>query len=559
VSLRASRPLGTITFAVVLIVLFLGTALFRFMTLANGFTNDHYLHLASAQQMLLGDWPTRDFLDPGLPLMYGASALAQALLGRTLFAEAMLVVIGFAAAAVLTAMAVWELTRSRTLGVLAALLEVAIVPRAYGYPKILLYAGAFYLLQRYVTRPTTGRLFALAGMVVIAFLFRHDHGIYLAAAGLIATVLVDGPRIGYRGVRRAAMLAAMIALLTAPYLLYVEMNVGLWPYVQRGLEFRAVELRRQGFAWPSLTGDGRPEAILFYGYWMLPVAAALMLLAYRKRADAGVMVARVAPIIVVALAVNASFLRDPLIGRLQDAIVPAVALGAWLLSCAWQAQPRWMWQPACALLIVLAAASVMAVGRTVDQLARAGMLVTWTRWPEFVRETSARLHAPHAEKVLPSRVAVAAAPFYDYVDRCTSPDDRLLVVGNFTEVLFFSQRAFAGGQPAFVQGYYQADAYQETVLQKLKRETVPFVLIPGTAYSRDFDSLFPIVAGHVRARYVPLVTLGDSETGVEVLLDRTLPAAARDAATGWPCWRQSGDGGYDENTVAPSSTVPGAT
>ena len=35
-----------------------------------GFSNDHYVISARALQMLLGEWPIRDFADPGMPLMY---------------------------------------------------------------------------------------------------------------------------------------------------------------------------------------------------------------------------------------------------------------------------------------------------------------------------------------------------------------------------------------------------------------------------------------------------------------------------------------------------------
>ena len=45
-----------------------GTLVWRFMTFT-GFTNDHYVHLALAQQTLLGDRPVRDFGDSGWPLM----------------------------------------------------------------------------------------------------------------------------------------------------------------------------------------------------------------------------------------------------------------------------------------------------------------------------------------------------------------------------------------------------------------------------------------------------------------------------------------------------------
>ena len=40
--------------------LFAATLAWRFLTFT-GFSNDHYAHLALAQQMLLGDRPVRDF------------------------------------------------------------------------------------------------------------------------------------------------------------------------------------------------------------------------------------------------------------------------------------------------------------------------------------------------------------------------------------------------------------------------------------------------------------------------------------------------------------------
>ena len=55
--------------------MFVVTVVWRFLTFT-GFTNDHYAHLALAQQLLLGDRPIRDFSDPGWPLAYVLSAAA---------------------------------------------------------------------------------------------------------------------------------------------------------------------------------------------------------------------------------------------------------------------------------------------------------------------------------------------------------------------------------------------------------------------------------------------------------------------------------------------------
>ena len=527
-------PTGTAAYAVALAALFLFTALFRFLQLKDGFPNDHFLYIAGAQQILYGDWPTRDFLDQGLPLMYGASALAQVLLGKTLFAEGVLVALSFALAAVLTAAAVRELTGSRLLGLLGAVLEIAIVTRSYGYPKVLVYAAAFLMLQRYVTKPTTGRLFALAVSIVVAFLFRHDHGIYLGIGGVIAAWLAGENKPG--GLRQAATLAGMIVLLTAPYLIYVQVVGGLWSYLQVGLAFRAGELGRQPHVWPPLFGELPHHAALLYQYWAIPIAAALLLFAYRRRDDARTIAARVAPLVAVALMVTWTFVRDPLVTRLHDAIVPAVTLGPWLVACAWRARHPWVWRPVSVALVLLVTSSVMHVGSTIEQLDRASLLVTWRRLPEFVREVGSALRERHAERQLPSRTAHALWPFYDYVDRCTTSRHRMLVGGFAPEVPVFTRRAFAGGQPGFVQGYYGDEVYQRLVLQRMAKEVVPFVVLPGEAAINQFSAGFPLVAHYVRIRYVPLVTLGDDpSTAVQVLFDSALPVAARDPATGWPC------------------------
>lgn len=531
---RVSSLLQTAAYLVALIALFLFTALFRFLHLKDGFPNDHFLYLAGAQQIELGEWPTKDFLDAGLPLMYVASAFARALLGSTLFAEGVLVAVAFALATVLTAAAVRELTGSRLLALLAAMVEVAIVPRTYGYPKLLVYAFGFFLLQRFVTRPTTARLVAFAAATVFAFLFRHDHGIYLGIAGVIAVWLAAEPGQAPGGFRRAATFVGLVALMAAPYLLYVQIYGGIWAYIQDGLVFRNQEIARQPHVWPGLFGRDPQQAALLYEYWSIPIVAVLLLVSYRRRDDIRTILARVAPIASVTLIVNWTFLRDPLNTRLQDAITPAVILGSWLVACAWRARLQWVWRPVSVLLIALVISSVMSVGSTIEQFDRASLLVTWRRLPEFVGELSATLKAPHAEKQLPSRTAHALWTFYPYLDRCTTRSHRLLVAGFAPEVPVLTRRAFAGGQAGFVEGYYGSEAHQQSVLRHLGQEVVPFVVIPETA-ANQFRSGFQILDAYLRIRYTPLVTLGDTGQGVQILFDSALPVAARDPETGWPC------------------------
>jgi hypothetical protein len=69
---RSSALFVIVTIAVVGLV----TTGLRFLA-TTGFNNDHFVHLSAAQQMLYGDWPTKDFIDIGRPLTILVSALGQ--------------------------------------------------------------------------------------------------------------------------------------------------------------------------------------------------------------------------------------------------------------------------------------------------------------------------------------------------------------------------------------------------------------------------------------------------------------------------------------------------
>ncbi len=107
-----------------------------------GFTNDHYVHLALAQQTLLGDRPVRDFADSGWPLMYLLSAALWRLAGDTLVVEWGIAAAGFALGAACTVVVGYRLSKSVVIAVLVAILEFLIYPRTYSYPKVLIYAVA---------------------------------------------------------------------------------------------------------------------------------------------------------------------------------------------------------------------------------------------------------------------------------------------------------------------------------------------------------------------------------------------------------------------------------
>ena len=514
-------------------LLFAVAAIFRFLALKNGFVNDHFVYITGGRQILFGEWPTRDWIDPGLPLMFAASAFAQKLFGPTLFAEGMLVSCAFGLAAAFTAAAVRQLTGSMALAILATLVEIAVFPRTYSYPKIVAYGCAFWTYGWYLKRPDRIRLSVMAAAVVVAFLFRHDHGLFLGIGGAL-TILLGSPR------ARADLLtfAGFTAALVLPYLLFVQLHGGLLTYFRTGVEFSQREAARQWHVWPRVFGDERPlQSAMVYELYALPLIALAVVAASWTRADWKATAAWVGPLAVVALLVDFNFIRDPLLTRLADAIVPAVLVGSWLLARAFSpSRLRMVTVPFALMFFVLMGASVLTVGSTWDEIDRAGLLGHRQDIPKRFAERTTDLRTRFVDYQMPTPVSRLLIPFFHYVDRCTRPDDRLLVGGFLVEVPFYAERAFAGGQEYF-GAYFSSAANERFAFDRLQRQRVPLALLPSE-YDEEFDKRFTLVAPYVHAHYTLVTDLAvDAEQTIHILVSRDVPAAARDPETGWPCFR----------------------
>ena len=282
--------------------------------------------------MTFGEWPTRDFVDPGLPAMFAASAAAQWLLGDTLYSEVVLVAVAFGAAAAFTMLAVRQLTGSMILALLAAIAEVAIVPRTYGYPKLLLVRRRLLVdgsLRGAVRRSGARRRWRRWSSS--RFCSATTTVCFSESAGLLVAALSTPERSARAVLRSSGIFAALVAAFMLPYVIFIEAYMGLWLYIRTGIEFSRAEAARQGHVWPSLFGENRLQAALLYECYLIPLIALAVVALDRRRE----VIAQIVPIAVVALMVDFGFIREPLGTRLPDAIVPLVVLGAWLIGRAW--------------------------------------------------------------------------------------------------------------------------------------------------------------------------------------------------------------------------------
>jgi hypothetical protein len=252
--------------------------------------------------------------------------------------------------------------------------------------------------------------------------------------------------------------------------------------------------------------------------------------------------AAVVGIAILALALDATFLRNPLETRLADATVPAAVLGAWLLSLVWTKQLgmaiRLSAGAVAAAVLVLTTVAIWRIGDVTDKLDEVGVFEDdLEHVQQHTAAVVAALSNPELDaRKLPSRVSAGLVPFLRYVDRCTEPTDRLLVSGPYPDLFVLGRRGFAGGHIAFLEAFYHSDADQELTLRRLQHQSVPFVVLPldeQDAFARSF----PKILAHVTAAYDLLADIPvDGLKGVRIMVDRARTRLGTDAETGWPCF-----------------------
>ena len=381
---------GRTGFVVAACGVFVTSFWFRFLQPA--VNNDFFVHVVRGRQMLLGELPVRDFDEPGLPAMSVVSALAEAVGGHSLMPEVAVSIVFMSLGAVLVFLLASEASRSHTIGLLIAVLTVLMVPRLYSYPKIFLYPLALWMMWRYLDRPGRTGAVVLAACTALAFLFRHDHGMYIGAAVVVTLFLRHWPGERSDLSRAITSFALVTALVLSPYLFFIQVHGGLGAYLGTGLEFSRNEAARNARVLPTWTYDlhdpsratglsmlddpdvedtqGIDRATgdlvaplaepasrsvlfgdvgtliasnalpwLFYLFWAMPLAAIGVLVCRRARGSGSVAVMpgeteKILVLALLALCVNFGMLRDPLPARISDVAGITPIVGAWLMGLA---------------------------------------------------------------------------------------------------------------------------------------------------------------------------------------------------------------------------------
>jgi hypothetical protein len=554
--------------------IFVASWLFRFNDPGGSFaglTDDHFFYVVRGWQILFGDLPVRDFVDHGAPLYYYVSAAVQEIFGRGTVSELAFSTTVLSLGAVLTFWLATAASGSIWAGLAACLLHVWLGPRFYNYPKVLVYVVAIPLLWRFADRPGTWLRASIAVLTVIAFLFRHDHGAFVGLATVVIMLLLTELRIVDR-VRHAVVYGLLVAALVAPYFIFIQANGGLVSYFRQASAWAERDRAREPIVWPGLTDnpDGVSDAAkagsvvaavrdngdawMYYLEIALPFLALLVLAISRDgfRPEWPHARAKLAMVAVLALALDAGFLRSPLEARLADPSVPIVILIAWLLVAAFRllrgeeslvpALRPYRWPLRAVTSGVVAAVALLLIvlvsGDLYRRLDKASMTERFGKAFERAGNIAGQLQL---EWDLGTWIKAESRPelmtLSLYINACTAPTDRVLVQSYLPQVLALARRAFAGGHADLRPGFFETEDAQRLTLQRLRAQSVPIILLDTEDSLRSFYRSFPIIRAYIDQEYRQAGThTFDGRFGLTLYVRKDrMPTGAWDPL-GWPCY-----------------------
>jgi hypothetical protein len=478
---------------------FAAAVLFRAATAE--IVNDDFLHLAVAQQIVLGDIPVRDFIDPGEFLFNYTSAAAQLVLGRTVGAEVVLDIAGLALGHTLVFLLAARASGSRLAALFVTALSAVLVTRLYSYPKLFLYPAALLIMWRYADRRSPGVLYAGALCTAVAFLFRHDHGANIAVATAVTVVLAHW-RDGRMLRDRLARFAAATGVLLLPFLAFLQLNGAGLSYWRNMLETGRAEYQRTvgpypRFSW-ELTAADNALAWFYYLTVALPPITLLVLAAAAGRTRAGRPApaftmsnepVKMAAAATLAILMHLFLLRAASESAVADVSALTAVLAGWLLGRLAAGRARAASSPpAAASNGVPRRRLAAAAGAAVIAAASVGF-ATYTEGAATMRDVAAEWTDGEPGPVF-RRFAEywrMRAPFEDegarYVHACTEQTDRLLVASAYAPHAYYAAgRGFAAGRQYFLSSQGPSREFREFSARRLEQERVPIVLVNPPDY-----------------------------------------------------------------------------
>ena len=422
--------------------------------------------LLGAMQILTADeHPFVDFFETYGPLTFYASALGQLAGGMRPLGEIVLDLAGFWAGL----LALFHLARRVGRGLATALpllaLALLLLPQFYKYYCVLLPMMVLAAAWGYAGRPGRGRLAALALSVSVAFLYRHDFGVFALASATTLVWLVHGGEPLGRRLRRGLCLALLAAAFMGPWIVFLCTRGAVARYFTMIVDASFSMSRGLALPHPLLHWRHPWLTAAYAVFFALPPACFLW---YRR--TAGELSSRerafVPALCVLAAASLAQSSHRADYYHLLEGIPPGIVC----LACLLRGVRKGVARRLAALAVLGAVAAVAAQASPATFLPGHALLDIGRKLRYF--SYSRRAYIEHLRREDPG---FWPAALVREVEAAARPGGRVAIYPFHMKYAYFAGRPFAGPLMLLAPGYFDAPEYQRRAAAALLAQRPAYI------------------------------------------------------------------------------------
>jgi hypothetical protein len=286
------------------------------------------------------------------------------------------------------------------------------------------------------------------------------------------------------------------------------------------------------------------EPSIFYMWVLLPLVclAVLSRAPHAFRPEWPRARVKVAVVAILAIMLNVGFLRGNLSARFADVSVPQVILLAWLIAACLAVARSGRWDGGAR--VGMAARVLLPVMAIAPLLIVSGMIAVSRRNVDVLlsldetRAVLSRFRHTWPLEQWGGQGAQGPIRAAQYLEACTKPGDHVFVTPYLPQVVALADRPFAGGHGDLRPDFFNTEAHQRLTIERLRRQSVPVVIMPPHDEYAGFQQSFPILDAYLQSRFQPsgALDLGDGVV-LDLMVERTRPVTGRFHPFDWPCFR----------------------
>lgn len=434
-----------------------------------------------------GEHPQIDFFSSYGPLSFYLRAIAQILFKGSIFSEVAVVLMGYTLSFVFFYESIRNLTKSRLFSFLCLIAVLICIPRYYKFFVVLVPSMVFYFCLLFYEKQTKFRAQLIGVGLGIAYLFRHDYGVFAGLAIFFPLIIIPNQPFLEKQYYLNVLLAALA--ITLPWEVFLASRHLLFQNVIDLLSVSRSYNSGMGLPHPLFNFDDKKVSFFFAVIYSIPILLVWITTYLWQKLSQIEKLTLIFSILVSVVFLTQSMHRAD-IGHLFQCVAASL-LG---LSAVWKFGEHINVSSLRLLsrsLVIFYVLTISMVGWSIQPLQFRSLVYLNNNFHELF--TSMNEVSSSLARKDPTNSSLMLIDFL----HCLPDTSRATIFPFAPQLLYFATKASAGDTLLIAPGYFDSESHQLRIINSLISQKPQVVLWNESVMFSSKSESMPILSHHL--------------------------------------------------------------